>query len=209
MATGDDLWGTADPARWLAALADYEAVLARQGMTHLLDYDRWYHHGLPATLAERDPAYLTHDELVLVVKWKMTRGEWRPRNLSLVESNDPEAVEWQTREAFLRVPDLRAPIKLISELAGVGAATASAVLAAYAPDAYPFFDEQVAAQIPDLGPVRYTPAYYARYAERLRKRAAALAAAAAPTTSPPGGWTPHACDLALWVNSGGKAALRG
>src|SRR5262249_14649990 len=147
---------------------------------------------------------MTLDELVIVVKWKMARGEWRARNLTLVESNEPEAVEWHTREAFARVPEPREPVALIARLIGVGPATASAALAAYAPDVYPFLDELVAAQIPELGEVKFTLPYYLRYAERLRARADALARRASPETSPLGGWTPHACDLALWAWSGGK-----
>ena len=73
---------------------------------------------------------------------------------------------------------------------------ASAVLAAARPDIYPFFDEVVAQQIPGLGPVAFTPAYYGRYADRLRARAGELG----------GGWTAHAVGQALWAAAGGKAA---
>ena len=91
---------------------------------------------------------------------------------------------------------------MLCALAGVGPATASAALAAHAPGVYPFFDELVAVAIPGLGPVAFTPAYYARYAERLRERAAALAAAC-----PDAGWTAQAVSQALWAASGGKAGL--
>src|SRR3712207_8361368 len=45
-----------------------------------------------------------------------------------------------SRRAFAAIPDDRAPLRLLGELKGVGPATASAVLAAYRPDLYPFFD---------------------------------------------------------------------
>jgi hypothetical protein len=61
--------------------------------------------------------------------------------------------------------------------------------------AYPFFDELVAAQIPDSGPVVYTLGYYARYAAALRERARRLDHA----------WTPVSVERALWANAGGKA----
>ncbi|MDQ2807758.1 MAG: hypothetical protein M3Z04_12750, partial [Chloroflexota bacterium] len=75
---------------------------------------------------------------------------------------------------------------------------ASAVLAALRPDLYPFFDEAVALQIPTLGPVRFTAAYYAVYAEQLRAQAAALTAACAPAA-----WTAQAVGQALWTHAHG------
>ena len=59
----------------------------------------------------------------------------------------------------------------IRDRAGVGPATASAVLAAAQPRYYPFFDECVAAQIPEMGELAYTVSFYDRYAIALRKRA--------------------------------------
>ena len=56
---------------------------------------------------------------------------------------------------------------LLTRLAGVGPATASAVLATAAPAVYAFFDEVVATQIPGLGPVAFSSGYYQRYAEAL------------------------------------------
>src|SRR5436190_66158 len=98
----------------------------------------------------------------------------RERNRQLVRSNDAEEVERLSRQAFGEAPDPRKPVSVLSALAGVGPATASAVMAAYAPQVYPFFDELVAAQIPGLGPVAFTAAYYAAYGEKLRERAAGL-----------------------------------
>jgi hypothetical protein len=95
------------------------------------------------------------------------------------------------------VPHRTAPITALTALAGVGPATASAVLAAAAPAHYPFFDELVAAQVPALGPVKWTLGYYARYADALRERARQLG----------GGWTPAAVERALWAHVGGKAGV--
>jgi hypothetical protein len=67
-----------------------------------------------------------------------------------------------------------------------------------APETYPFFDEIVAAQVPDLGRVDFTPRYYRRYAEALRRRAAQLG----------DDWTPAQVERALWARAGGKAGAR-
>ena len=70
------------------------------------------------------------------------------------------------------MPHPTKPIATMATLAGVGPATASAAVSAFAPELYPFFDELVAAQVPKLGAVKWTMSYYATYAEALRERAA-------------------------------------
>lgn len=202
-----EIWGDEACDRWHRALAAYDDVIEAQGVAHLPDHDRWVRHDLPGNLAARrgpdpvaDPGYLTGDELARVTRWKMNRGVWRARNLALVKSNSEEAVRAASRAAFRAIPDPKRPIAALSGLAGVGPATASAVLAAVAPEMYPFFDDLVAIQIPDLGEVTFTAGYYHRYADRLRQRAADLSVAC-----PHGGLTAHDLGQALWAAGGGKA----
>src|SRR3954447_8156732 len=139
--------------------------LVAEGNERLTRLDGWYGFELPAALGARHESYITLEELERITAWKMTRGVWRERNRQLVRSNDPEEVKRLSKQAFSEAPDLRKPVGTLSALAGVGPATASAVLAAYAPKLYPFFDELVAAQIPGLGPVAFTAKYYAAYVE--------------------------------------------
>jgi len=68
-------------------------------------------------------------------------------------------------------------------------------------EAYPFFDELVAAQVPGLGPVAFTPAYYQRYAAQLRARALELG-----HDCPEPAWTAQDLSQALSAASGGKRA---
>jgi hypothetical protein len=196
-----NLWKSDDCAKWQQALIAYPKVIAAQGIADLVELDAWYGGDLPGTVASREPPHITHDELVRVTRWKMRRGVWRERNRRLVESNAPALVKQASRQAFAAVPDTRRPIAILSDLAGVGPATASAVLAAWRPDLFPFFDDLVAAQIPGLGPVSFTAAYYARYADRLRERAAELSVACKESPL-----TPQDLSQALWANSGGKVA---
>ncbi len=190
-----DLWSTDDGRAWRGALTRYEAVVAAQGVERLPDLDRWCREELPGAVAARTPAHVTHAELVRLTEWKMARGVWRAPNLVLVRGNDPAAVVATSTAALAQVPHPTAPIKALATLGGVGPATASAVVAAFAPEQYPFFDELVAAQVPTLGKVAWTLGYYAKYAAALRERAAALRA----------GWTPVAVERALWAHVGGKA----
>lgn len=193
----DGLWADDDCGRWAEALAGYDRALAARKASRLADLDRWYREELPGLIAGRDPAHLTLEELARVTEWKMKRGVWRARNLALVRGNDPGEVRRLSAEALALIPDPRRPVAVLAKLAGVGPATASAVLAAARPDLYPFFDEDVAALIPGLGPVAFTLPYYLRYAARLRERAAALAA-----VCPDAGWTAHGVSQALWAGGG-------
>lgn len=179
------------------ALESYEDVVARQGVAKLPERDRWYRDELPRAIASRASAHVTLPELVRVTEWKMSRGEWRARNLVLVRGNEAEAVVDTSTDAIAKIPHPTKPISTLAKLAGVGPATASAVVAAAAPDIYPFFDELVAAQLPELGKVAWTLGYYARYAEALRTRARELG----------GDWTPAKLERALWSLAGGKTGV--
>lgn len=179
------------------ALERYPAVVAGQGVERLPELDEWYREGLPAAIAGRSPAHVSHADLIRVTEWKMARGVWRAPNLALVRGNDPSRVEEVSGEALQRAPHPTAPVAELAKLAGVGPATASAVAAAALPSVYPFFDELVAQQLPDLGPVAWTLRYYARYADLLRAAVVDLGAA----------WTPASLAHALWALAGGKAGV--
>lgn len=194
----EDLWEENGADGWRKALESYESVIDAQGSERLPGRDRWYRTEFPAAIAAREPQHITDEELIRLTEWKMARGVWRARNLVLVKGNDAELVRETSREALAAIPDATRPISLLSRLAGVGPATASAVASAAAPEIYPFFDELVAQQIPDLGPVKFTLGYYRKYAEALRCRARALG----------GDWSPTLVERALWANSGGKASAR-
>jgi hypothetical protein len=192
------VWEQNDCEAWQAALDTYPRVIAAQGNERLTRLDGWYSYEMPALLASRHEPYVTLEELERITSWKMTRGVWRERNRQLVRNNDPDEVVRLSRQAFAETPDPRKPIGTLSELAGVGPATASAVMAAYAPRLYPFFDELVANQIPGLGPVAFTAKYYSIYAEKLRERAAQMAGSCHSD------WTAQDVAQALWAIAKGK-----
>ena len=195
------LWQTRSCGDWHTALERYADIIRAQRVNGLPEIDAWYRGELPPLIAARQPCYVTREELERVTVWKMKRGVWRERNRLLVIGNPPALVEQTSQQALAAVPDPRKPVDLLSNLAGVGPATASAVLACYAPAIYPFFDELVAKQIPQLGKVAFTPAYYQRYAAALRERAAQLNGRCNH-----GAWTAHDVSQALWADSGGKVA---
>ena len=190
-----ELWKSADVGRWEQALEGYSRVVEAQEVLGLSELDRWYREELPVDIAQRDPPYIDRSELSDIARWKMMRGEWRQRNLLLVRSNRDVDIRRATEEGFRLAPDPRSPVERIAKLAGVGAATASAALAPFRPDLYPFLDELVGAAIPGLESTKFTVPYYVRYAEALRQRAAELGES----------WAAQKVGLALWSASGGKA----
>jgi hypothetical protein len=191
---GFSVWDESDCERWRSLLDSYPSVIAAQGSEKLVNLDRWFREELPAAISSRDEPCLYLDELQGIAAWKMTRGVWRERNRVLIAGNSPELVVETSSKAFTAVPDPKAPVALLSSLAGVGPATASAALAAYAPETYPFFDEAVAGQIPSLGPVTFTLKYYLAYAQALRERAQEL-----NESCPDAHFTPQDLAQAMWA----------
>ena len=63
--------------------------------------------------------------------------------MDFVKSLDDKVVESASRKAFAALPGLSKAITELTVLKGVGPATASAVLAAYAPDVAPFMSDEV------------------------------------------------------------------
>jgi hypothetical protein len=194
------LWSSEHCDEWHEAAGSYDQVVAAQQVNGLEDLDRWIREDLPAQIKSRSPAHVTRDDLVRATSWKMKRGVWRERNRLLVAGNEADEVERASAEAFAAVPDPGKPVVILCRLAGAGPATASAVLSAHSPEIYPFFDELVAAQIDNLGPVAFTTSYYSRYAARLRERAGQLSESCSHRE-----WTAQDVSQALWAASGGKA----
>lgn len=68
----------------------------------------------------------------------------RPRLLDFVSALDEDLVKSASQKAFKSLPDVSKAISELTVLKGVGPATASAILAAYAPDVAPFMSDEVA-----------------------------------------------------------------
>jgi hypothetical protein len=165
--------------------------------SRLAEHDVWYRDVLPSLVTSRAPMHVTHDEMVRITEWKMARGVWRAPNLVLVRNNADGAVEAATARAATLLDVPGKALGAVCELGGVGPATASAVLAIMAPERFPFFDEIVAGQARDLGPVAWTARYYRTYAAALVARAAELG----------DGWSATMVERALWafgVNQGAR-----
>ncbi|KAI8800195.1 hypothetical protein BJ742DRAFT_842504 [Cladochytrium replicatum] len=142
--------------------------------------------------ATTDGPFITRNELILITRWKLKMGQFRPTLLKLVSSNLDAQVRTASAAAFrvLRSAfksdsrtknveeDLRAvkcALKEITELKGVGPATASAILSAYTPEYIPFMSDEAMLSIPALfskqNPTRkdlaYTPKAFEKFVSEI------------------------------------------
>ncbi|MQM02726.1 hypothetical protein Taro_035493 [Colocasia esculenta] len=166
-----DLMSCSDPGAWREALSSYRTTLESLQKPHVLPLDDFYRDQLPLLLRQRDPEpYITKAELFKLMQWKLSRGKWRPRLQDFVSKLEETEVESASRRGFLSLPDLSKAISELTVMKGVGPATASAVLAAYAPDVAPFMSDE--AMVAALGNKKgYTLKQYLLFASKVQEKA--------------------------------------
>ena len=161
----------------------------------LLKIDKWFHNDLPKKIKSRGKdAYLTHEEIVQCMKWKLQMGVFRQKLKDLIQMNTPRVVMDLTKKSFRAISkrdDLESAVNALSSLKGVGPAFASAVLAAFAPDRVPFMSDEVLLSMPDVEDVDYTMKEYNKMVEEIKKCIVRL-------NSQGGSWTAHKVDMAIF-----------
>ena len=117
--------------RWRESLDLYPSILrayadTKRSPDKLKQLDSWFTNELVVKISSRKPsAYCKWEELNQLMEWKLSRGKFRPRLMQLVESNKKDAVETISKSAFRLLPDVKAAVKELTVLKGVGPATAS------------------------------------------------------------------------------------
>ncbi|XP_072992607.1 uncharacterized protein [Typha latifolia] len=184
-------FGCGEVGAWKKSLEAYESRIESLAKPDLLSLDAFYRCELPLILRRRDPdPFISKPELHRLMQWKLSRGKWRPRLLDFMSALDETQVESASRKAFASLPDLSKAVSELTVLKGVGPATASAVLAAYAPDVAPFMSDE--AMIAAMGNAKeYTLKRYLVFAEKLRSKAKEL-------SGERDFFTPSDIERALW-----------
>ncbi|KAA8528434.1 hypothetical protein F0562_035789 [Nyssa sinensis] len=181
---------------WKEALSSYSARIESLNKPNIVSLDDFYRNQLPPLIHQRNPnSYLTKTELSKLMQWKLTRGKWRPRLLDFVLSLDEALVKSASQKAFQSLPDISKAVSELTVLKGIGPATASAVLAAYAPDVAPFMSDE--AMVAALGNSKdYTLKQYLIFVDKLQSKAKEL-------SSEGDSFTPSDIERALWSSAVG------
>eukprot|EP01039_Chlorochromonas_danica_P003060 gene3060-3342_t len=180
---------------WVWYSEHYDSALARvteekkKQDQQLKEWDNFLFSQLPALVRARSPRpYLTHTELAQVMKWKLSRGKFRPLQ-KMVESNSSQVVQESSMLAMEALDQglWEDAFTHLMKLRGVGVATASAFLAAMAPALCPFMADEVIECT--VGKRDYTMAVYKLMRKVLLEKAEALGE----------GWTAERVGKALWT----------
>lgn len=137
-----------DADSWNRELQRYDlavkTVADKKKKKELILLDQWLWNQYPTDVESRNPRHFTIDELSKIMEWKLLRGKFRPALQGLIKQNSPNNVIQisEASLALLRLKKWKAALKKLSELRGVGPATASAVLAPLDPDV-PFMADEV------------------------------------------------------------------
>lgn len=166
-----------------------QAIADKKKKPELPSWDNELFRDLPERIASRSPPHIVHSELAKLMMWKLARGQSRPLQ-KLVESNAPKEVETASAAALQQLADgnWEAAFNKLTELKGVGVATASALLAAVAPQLCPFMADEVI-ESATTGKRDYNMATYKRMRTTLVSKAAALGE----------GWSAEKAGKALWA----------
>eukprot|EP01033_Poteriospumella_lacustris_P013402 gene13402-9597_t len=154
----------------------------------LLELDAFIHNELSSIAQQRSPPHFLHSEIAQVTKWKLTRGKFRPLQ-KMVEGNAASAVTSATTRSLQAVQDGRweDAFEALTQLRGVGVATASAVLAIVSPADCPFMADEVLEGT--IHSRDYTMRAYTSMRTALLKKAKEL----------PEGWTAERVGRAMWT----------
>ncbi|XP_063597781.1 uncharacterized protein LOC134774325 [Penaeus indicus] len=165
-----------------------------------LKLDKWYQTELPKRIKSRGKdAHLTHEELCLCMKWKLSRGKFSPRLKDLIQMNTPRLCMTETKKAFralLKKEDLPSAIQALCNLKGVGPAMASTILTAGSPELCGFMADECLLAIPEIEGIDYTTKELLNFVEQLKVAANRLNKEDNGSVT----WNPHKVEMALWAH---------
>src|SRR5271156_2669846 len=146
-----------------ALISRIDVHKSKNGAKHLVQLDSWRLTELPNSVRERAPPFMSKEELEKLMDCKLyspldlriyqrSRGKFRPRLKQLISSNVATDVKSSTQKGFselgspLTIESIMTATKTLSELKGVGPATATMVLQAVS-DEVPFMSDEAMLQV--------------------------------------------------------------
>jgi len=157
---------------------------AKKGEETLEELDKFRYEEAPKKYCQPDPEKkdqrlvipLEAKDLQRLVAWKLKHGKFRPQLMKLATSNTESTVTEITKEAYTLYEadpsNIKGAIKKLSELKGIGPATASLLLSIHDPENVLFFGDEVFWWLCRNGhkeSIKYTPKEYEELMERFGK----------------------------------------
>ncbi|KAK0751502.1 hypothetical protein B0T18DRAFT_320167 [Schizothecium vesticola] len=112
------------------------------------------------------------DDVKTLVEWKLRHGKFRPTLMKLVSSNDPDFVQETVQKAvkiYREKTDISAALKILTELKGIGPATASLLLSIHDAENVIFFADEAFYWLccgGSKGPIKYNLKEYLALSEQ-------------------------------------------
>ncbi|EAQ93462.1 hypothetical protein CHGG_01697 [Chaetomium globosum CBS 148.51] len=160
---------------FIAEISDAKGAKPGQETLASLDHYR-YGTALDAFGSEDPGTAMDLDHVKKLVEWKLRHGKFRPTLMKLVSSNEPGFVRDTVQKAvahFRDKADVSGALNILTELKGIGPATASLLLAVHDPKHVVFFADEAFYWLCCNGskaPIKYNQKEYTE----LNKRAQAL-----------------------------------
>ncbi|KAK4242649.1 hypothetical protein C8A03DRAFT_39990 [Achaetomium macrosporum] len=154
-----------------------ESKGAKAGQRTLSSLDKYRYETAPETFGSANPdASMGLDDVKVLVEWKLRHGKFRPTLMKLVSSNDPVGVKDTIQKAvkhYRDTSDVTGALDILTQLKGIGPATASLLLSVHDAANVLFFSDEAFYWLCCDGskaPIKYTQKEYAE----LNARAKAL-----------------------------------
>lgn len=164
------------------------SLVAKKDDEGLEQLDKFRYEEAPSKYCQPDPKNTTQrliipfatEDLQKLVAWKLKHGKFRPQLLKLASSNTQTEVTKTTKEAFTlyekdpsNPSTILAATKKLSELKGIGPATASLLLSIHDKDNVLFFSDEVFLWLcregkkdPEVAKIKYNFKEYEELIER-------------------------------------------
>ncbi|EGR47527.1 uncharacterized protein TRIREDRAFT_64358 [Trichoderma reesei QM6a] len=140
---------------------------AKDGQKTLAELDQYRYVDAVETFGlKKQKREMDLDDVKMLVEWKLRHGKFRPTLMSLVSSNPPSSSQQTIQFAikfYASSKDAGSAIRMLSELKGVGPATASLLLSVHDADNVIFFSDEAYYWLCCGGKkesIKYTPKEY-------------------------------------------------